>query len=707
MSKTTQTISVKAKEVLKKYFGYDDFRLDQEKIIHRTISGENSMVIMPTGGGKSMCYQLPALMLEGTAIVVSPLIALMQDQVSQLRANGIQAEALNSSLSQEEERGIVDRLGKGEIKLLYVSPERAVSDRFLQFVKSFKISLVAVDEAHCVSIWGNDFRTEYTHLHKLTSGLSGVPQVALTATADRATQLDIIKQLKLPKAELFLSSFRRENIAVKVLPAQERYKVIKRYITNRKEQCGIVYCLSRKSTEELAKKLKNDGVKAACYHAGMPADKRSKTQEAFLKDEIHVVCATIAFGMGIDKSNVRWVMHYNLPKNIESYYQEIGRAGRDGLPSEAILFFSFRDIQVLRSFVENSEAKESFKEVQLAKLDRVLEYCQATSCRTNMVLSYFGEHVSEPCNNCDICKNPPKYFDGTILAQKAFSACSRLNEQVNQSVLIDVLRGSQRMEIVQQGFNKIKTFGLGKDVSAFDWKQYLNQFINQGYLEIDYSENSKLKLTNLSRKVLFDGFKVDLVRATSFEAKKEEKPKKQKFTSVNVDEGLLTALKQTRKEIALAQGVPAYVVFSDKTLKEMSDKKPVSLYEMEHVSGVGEFKLDKYGDQFISTILHSLAENKSQGETHLITLDYLKKGLNPDEIATERKINVTTVYSHMATLYKKGEPLDLLKYIGDEYALIKDTQAKMGSTVPGEIFKELGESVAYYKVRLTLALMGY
>lgn len=710
MTKTLSGLLTKPLEVLKKYFGYDGFRLDQEQIINRTIAGKSSMVIMPTGGGKSMCYQLPALVLNGTAVVVSPLIALMQDQVSQLKANGIPAEALNSSMTSEEEHSVANRARLGELKLLYVSPERAVSDGFISFLKSIKVSLVAIDEAHCVSIWGNDFRKEYTQIHKLTDSLTDVPQIALTATADRATQLDIMKQLRMEDAELFLSSFRRENIETKVLPAQDRYKVIKKHVGNRKGKCGIIYCLSRKSTEELAKKLKADGFSVASYHAGMPTDKRAKVQDAFLRDDIEIICATIAFGMGIDKSNVRWVIHYNLPKNIESYYQEIGRAGRDGLKSEAILFFSFRDIQVLRSFVDNSEASESFKEVQLAKLNRVLEYCQATSCRTNMVLSYFGEHVSEPCNNCDICKNPPKHFDGTIITQKALSACKRLGEQVNQSILIDVLRGSQRIEILQQGFNQIKTFGAGKDISAFDWKQYLNQLINQGYLEIDYSDHSKLRLTELSVKVLFDGFKVNLVRPVSFEAKKEEKIKAPKPKIGNYDENLFDELKKLRKKIASAQGVPAYVVFSDTTLKEMAHKKPVTTYEMEHVSGVGEFKLEKYGDQFVTAIQHAVNENKvagkANGATHLITLDYLKKGLSPDEIAQERQLNVTTIYSHLATLYLKGEPLDLLKYIGDDYELIKQTQQRIDSTVPSEIFKELKEQVPYFKVRLTLALIG-
>lgn len=600
MTKETQT----PLEVFKKVFGYDSFRLHQEAVISRTIQGNDSMVIMPTGGGKSACYQVPALILDGVALIVSPLIALMKDQVSHLQANGISAEALNSSLSRGEENELFERLSGGEVKILYVSPERVVSTGFMSFLETIKLSMIAIDEAHCVSIWGNDFRPEYTQIKNLINKFPKIPHLALTATADKSTQQDIMKQLDLKDPELFLSSFRRKNIEVKVLPSQKRYEVIKKHITKHKGDVGIIYCLSRKSTEQLATKLKKDGFKAAFYHGALSSDKREKVQDKFQKDDIQIICATIAFGMGIDKSNVRWVIHYNLPKNIESYYQEIGRAGRDGVDSQAILFFSYGDLTVLRSFVTGSDASEHFKNVQLAKLDRMLEFCQATSCRTNMVLSYFGEHTSEPCGNCDTCKNPPQMFDGTIIAQKAFSACKRTNEQITMALMIDILRGSQRSEIIEKGYNQIKTYGAGADINNYNWTHFVTQLINQGYFEIDYTDGNKLKTTILAEQVLFENFKVHLTQPPKYEEKQEPVKKKGRATAKKYvyDIGLMSKLKELRKELATQKGVPAYVVFPDSTLQAMAEAKPKSLAEMSEVPGVGQFKLNKYGADFIGLI---------------------------------------------------------------------------------------------------------
>ncbi|MFK7900548.1 MAG: DNA helicase RecQ, partial [Cyclobacteriaceae bacterium] len=588
-------------EVFKQVFGYDSFRLHQEAVINRTLEGKDSMVIMPTGGGKSACYQVPALILDGIALIVSPLIALMKDQVSHLQANGIKAEGLNSSLTTDEEARLFERLKSGDIKILYVSPERAVSTSFMSFLKTITLAMIAIDEAHCVSIWGNDFRPEYAQIKSLINKFPDIPHVALTATADKATQQDIIQQLDLKDAELFLSSFRRENIEVKVMPSQKRYEVIKKHIASNRGEVGIIYCLSRKSTEQVAAKLNNDGFKAAFYHGAMPSDKREKIQTAFQRDDIQIICATIAFGMGIDKSNVRWVIHYNLPKNIESYYQEIGRAGRDGVDSQAILFFSYGDLTVLRSFVTGSNTSEHFKNVQLAKLDRMLEFCQATSCRTNMVLSYFGEHTSEPCGNCDICKNPPEYFDGTVIAQKAFSVCKRTNEQVTIPLTVDILRGSQRMEIIEKGYDQIKTYGAGNDTNAYSWTNFITQLINQGYLEIDYTDGNKLKTTALAEQVLFEDFKVNLVTPPKFEEKATTPIKKGKAAPKPYiyDVDLMRKLKELRKELAKKKGVPAYVIFPDNTLQAMAEAKPTSLTELSEIPGVGQFKLEKYGSTFV------------------------------------------------------------------------------------------------------------
>ena len=698
-------------KVFQEVFGYKAFRLNQEAVINRTLEGKDSLVIMPTGGGKSACYQVPAVMLEGTALVISPLIALMEDQVAHLQANGIKAEALNSNATAEQEQDIEKRCKEGEIKLLYVSPERAVSPSFSYFLEEIKLSLIAIDEAHCVSIWGNDFRKEYTYLHTIIQKFPEIPHLALTATADRATQEDIVNQLKLNEPEFFLSSFKRENIAVKVLPAQKRYQAIKNHLHYHKGHAGIIYCLSRKSTEDLAQKLVQDGYKAAAYHAGMPANLRQRVQENFQKDDVHIICATIAFGMGIDKSNIRWVIHYNLPKNIESYYQEIGRAGRDGMAAKAILFFSFGDIQVLRGFVTGSEASEEFKAVQLAKLDRMLEFCQAGSCRTNMVLSYFGEHTDEPCGTCDNCKNPPKNFDGTILAQKAFSACKRLNEQVNMTMLVDVLRGARKAELLDRGYDKIKTYGSGAEESNYNWLQYITQLINQGYLEIDYTRGSRLKTTALADKVLFDGYKVNLVKPMSYEERQSKMAAKPESKAQVFDGGLMDALKKLRKELATKQQVPAYVIFPDSTLQSMVEEKPITLQDMGNVSGVGQFKLQEYGEQFIKVIQGYLTENKEvkkvKGQTHLETLQLFKEGKSPEQIAEVRNLNVVTIYSHLAALYEKGEAIPLETMIDQkEVDVIKEAWEATGKEEGLKpVFEHLNEEVPYYKIRIGLTLL--
>lgn len=707
----THILKTSSKQVLKKVFGYDSFRLEQEAVINRTLEGKDSLVIMPTGGGKSLCFQIPALVLDGMAIVISPLIALMQDQVNALKSNGITAASLNSTLSAQEENDLLNKIRNQEIKILYVSPERAVGDQFISFVQQVKLSLLAIDEAHCVSIWGNDFRKEYTQINKLVYTFPDIPHIALTATADKATQVDISKQLELRDAETFLSSFRRSNIQIQVLPANKKYEIIKKHLETHPNEIGIIYCLSRKNTEELADKLRFDGYKAQEYHAGIPAEKRARVQDAFIKDEVQVMCATIAFGMGIDKSNVRWVIHHNLPKNVESYYQEIGRAGRDGLPSEALLFFSYADVITLRSFIDKSGASGDFKEVQHAKIDRMVEFCQATSCRTNMVLSYFGEHTTEPCGTCDLCKNPPKYFDGTVIAQKAFSACKRMNEDVNVTLLVDVLRGSQRQEILQKGYDKIKTFGVGADINAYNWSQFIIQLINQGFFEIDYTDGHKLKTTKLADDVLFEGQKVKLTTPAVFEGNKTKEKEPKVSKKQLVDLGLLDELKRVRKDLADSQNVPAYVIFSDKTLQEMCDEKPITGYDLSLISGVGQFKLDTYGDYFIQAIQDYIAKSETKttkGKTYVETLDLWKAGKTLEEISKARNLSDTTIFSHLAYLYEKGEKIDVFKLINqEEIDLIEKTSKEVefdGVSVK-PIFEFLKEEISYGKIRLALAIL--
>ncbi|MEN7551103.1 DNA helicase RecQ [Rapidithrix thailandica] len=697
-------------DTLKQYFGYDQFRLQQEAIIQHALNKKDSLVIMPTGGGKSICYQLPSLLLDGFALVISPLIALMKDQVESLKANGIPAASFNSTLRGTEEQEIFHDLNNGNIKLLYVSPERAVSERFLNFIQRQPVSLLAIDEAHCVSAWGNDFRPEYIQLNKLINLFPNIPHMALTATADKATQKDIADQLDLKSPELFLSSFERTNLNSRVVPGQNRIQRILRYLEDRPGQPGIVYCLSRKSTEQVAEKLQNAGYKAAYYHAQMSGEQRHRIQENFQKDELQVICATIAFGMGIDKSNIRWVIHYNLPKNLESYYQEIGRAGRDGLPSDTLLFYSFADYKILREFIVDSEAKDDFKQVQLAKLNRMMEYCQATSCRTNLVLSYFGEHREESCGRCDICTHPPKGFDGTVIVQKALSACKRLKEQVNMNLLIDVLRGSHRSEIIEQGYDKIKTYGAGSNISRNEWVFFITQMINQGLFEVDYTDGSKLKATLLAQEVLFNGKTVTLSQWEEFKKASQEERKPQKSKTQLFEEGLFDALRKLRKQLAEEQGVPPYVIFSDNTLKEMASQRPFTLSDMEDVPGVGRYKLEHYGDVFLEAIQNYITRESTpsrvKGKTYLETLKLFKQGNPPEEIAIKRQLNIVTVFSHLAYLYEKGENIPLRQYLAqDEFDKIILAWNACGE--PNElkpVFDYLKEQVEYYKIRLALTI---
>ncbi|MEM9987328.1 MAG: DNA helicase RecQ, partial [Bacteroidota bacterium] len=456
------------------------FRPYQEDIIQTLLSGQDALVLMPTGGGKSMCYQLPALIRTGMAVVVSPLIALMRDQVTALQANGISAAYLNSSQSSSEQNSVVEQALLSELKLLYVSPEKALSPDFFNLIKRVKISLFAIDEAHCISAWGHDFRPEYTQLGHLRGQFPDAPFVALTATADKPTRRDIIEQLNLSSPKEFVASFDRPNLSLEVRPGQRKFEAALAFVQERITQSGIIYCLTRKTTEQVAAKLQAKGLKAAAYHAGMDVASRTRIQDEFINDEVHVVCATIAFGMGIDKSNVRWVIHYNLPKNLENYYQEIGRAGRDGLPSDTLLFFSYGDLIQHRYFIEESNQAELLE----AKLQRMEQYATAQICRRRVLLSYFGESVQSDCGNCDVCQNPPQRFDATVLAQKALSALVRLREKVGMSMLIDVLRGSNKKELKEKGYHQIKTYGAGADMSVGEWQHCLLQLLQMGYLEI-------------------------------------------------------------------------------------------------------------------------------------------------------------------------------------------------------------------------------
>lgn len=594
-----------SREILKSVFGYDAFRPMQQEIIEHVVSRRDALVLMPTGGGKSICYQIPALMFKGITVVISPLISLMKDQVDALNANGIGADALNSNNEEGENAAIRERCKAGQTKILYISPERL--QREIPWMQQhLSVSLFAIDEAHCISQWGHDFRPEYTQLGMLHQAFPSATIMALTATADKLTKEDIVRQLNLQNFRLFVSSFDRPNLSLDVrrgYSASEKLKAILSIISKHKHESGIIYCLSRKSTEKVAEELINAGVYAKAYHAGLTAEERNNVQEDFINDNVDVVCATIAFGMGIDKSNVRYVIHYNLPKSIESFYQEIGRAGRDGLPSETVLFYNFQDIITLRKFVNESGQRD----INSEKLDRMQEYAESQVCRRRILLNYFGENNNSNCGNCDICKHPPQRFNGTILVQKALSAIKRTGEHIGFSMTADILKGTLNDEIVQKGYDKLKTFGVGAKTTLKHWHDYLLQMLQLGYIEIAYNENNHLKITESGNEVLFGKKTAELAIAAKAEAKEDAKPRSGRTTFTRTaddaeDNSLFEALRKVRKQIADENNWPAYVVLSDRTLKDLAYKAPISINELQDVFGFGEMKIRKFGQQFVDAI---------------------------------------------------------------------------------------------------------
>jgi ATP-dependent DNA helicase RecQ len=705
MSKVTTN---RSKVLLKQYFGYDQFRPLQEEIINTIIGGKDTIVLMPTGGGKSICFQLPALLLDGLTIVVSPLIALMKDQVEALKANGIAAGFINSTISHDEANALMTSCKNGQTKLLYVSPEKLIHD--FNALTALNISLFAIDEAHCISQWGHDFRPEYTQLKKLKAKLPHVPIIALTATADKVTRKDMATQLALVEPTQFLASFDRPNLSLAVRSGKkekEKLKEIVGFINNRKAESGIIYCLSRNNCEKVATALKAEGFKAAYYHAGMTADKRSKIQDDFINDRIPIICATIAFGMGIDKSNVRFVIHYNLPKNMEGYYQEIGRAGRDGLPSDTLLYYSLSDVVQLSSFA----AKSGQAELSQEKLNRIQQYAEAGICRRKILLSYFGEYLDEDCNNCDVCYHPRKKFNGTIIAQKAISALIRMDQKVGSGILIDVLRGSHKNIILDRNYHLIKTFGAGSTISYADWQQYILQLLQLGLIEIAYDDNSHLKVTAQGFEILKTGQIVALLLPNQ-EASVKVSTMKNIPAAKNDTEILFENLRRLRHKIALDENMPAYVVFSDATLKEMAEKLPIDDYEMEQISGVGQRKLERYGEEFMAEINAFLAKKSKtlppKKDTYAETLQLFLAGQTPLQISKTRNLSPITVYSHIAYLYQKNDIKDLSEMVStDDIAAVKVAWLALDKTDKMKgIHDFLKGSIDYFKIRLALAWLN-
>ena len=715
-----KTLIQKPLEVLQETFGYQKFRFQQKEIIQRVLSKQDSLVLMPTGGGKSLCYQIPALIMEGVTVVVSPLISLMKDQVDALRINGVPAAYLNSSLSSAEQSQVISQLENNELKLLYVAPERLIGQesRFIAFLKKHHVSLLAIDEAHCISQWGHDFRPEYSLLVEVRKALN-VPTIALTATADALTRQDILERLQLNQPRVFVSSFDRTNIRYQVTPKRGSYEKLLEFLETRREESGIIYVLSRASTEEVAEKLNQDGFSAIPYHAKLEPAQKEQHQEMFLRDEVKIVVATVAFGMGINKSNVRYVVHLDLPKNMESYYQETGRAGRDGLPSDALLFYSYADVMKLQRFVE-IEGNQQQSDIMLRKLQEMATFGELRTCRRKFILNYFDEETQqEECGNCDVCQTDYEKIDGTVIAQKALSAVARLEERFGITYVIDFLRGSKSEKIWDQ-HKQLKTYGIGADLSKKDWRRYLDDLLHLDYLRKDDGKYPILKLTDKSWAVLRGEEKVMLIQSVS----EQEETLATENTSP-LEEELLRILKTIRLQLAQEANVPAYVIFSDATLHELATHLPQTTDDLHHISGFGEVKTEKYGETFLEAIQaykekHGLdsrmdtvkrkKKRRVQKESRITdtkqaSYDLFQAGKTVPEIAQARELKESTIYSHLQQYVVEG-------LIAPEALVSPETMKKVKATVDlhGEaslktLKDNLDEAISYEDIKITLIAM--
>ena len=697
--------------ILKAQFGYEAFRHKQEEIIQTVLGGKDAFVLMPTGGGKSLCYQIPALLLEGVTVVVSPLIALMKDQVDALRLNGIAAAYLNSSLSFLEQNEIISRLRRDELKLLYIAPEKffGSGETFLNTLKEVGVSLFAVDEAHCVSQWGHDFRPEYLQLSRLKEEFPDTPIIALTATADNITQKDVLQKLALKEPTVFVSNFNRANIHYSVMPKRESYERLVEYLSKRKEEAGIIYALSRQSTESLAERLKGDGFSARPYHAGLHKEIRDKHQEMFQKDEVNIIVATIAFGMGINKSNVRFVVHMDLPKNLEGYYQETGRAGRDGLKSDALLFYGSGDVMKLKRFAEVEGNPEQTR-IMLRKLGQMADFCEIRSCRRKYLLHYFGEDAPDLCGSCDVCLTEYETFDGTVIAAKALSAVARLEERFGLSYAVDFLRGS-KSEKIRAEHKTLKTYGAGADFSREKWLRYFKDLIAMGYLRQVGDQYPILALTKKSTPVLRGEEKVTMVKSASVKEKEEKEE--------NYEENLFNKLKRLRMELARKENVPAYVIFSDATLLELAKYLPLSLDEIRRISGFGEVKIARYGEVFLENIAEyckerqlgsrisektfarhprRLERKERINETKLESLRMFREGKVIAEIARLRNFAVSTIENHLAFFIATGEVKVMDLVAEKKIPRIREAIGKYGDIALKPLKDDLGDDYSYGEI---------
>ncbi len=658
----TDTIRARATDILRRYYGYSAFRPMQLEIVADVIAGRDTVVLMPTGGGKSLCFQIPALMTDGVVIVVSPLISLMADQVTALQAMGIPAAALNSNQTEIYNRHVEELLYNGRVKLLYVSPERLLTD-LDRLSSSIKVSLIAIDEAHCISQWGHDFRPSYTRLAALKQHYPDTPVMALTATADRITREDIARQLCLNDPTLYISSFDRPNLSLKVVSSpssKEKERIICDLCRRYSRDSGIVYCLSRKGAEGMAARLHSKGFSVAIYHAGLTPAQRDEAQRQFTNGEVQVVCATVAFGMGIDKSNIRWVVHNNMPRNIESYYQEIGRAGRDGLPAETILFYSLGDLITLREFAKESGQRE----LNLEKLQRMRDFAEARICRRRMLLSYFNERMEHDCGNCDVCLDPPERIDGTVMARMAMSAAVRTGQRVGVGMLVDILRGSARAELVELGYNQIKTFGVGRHLSGSEWTYYIGQMVQLGIFEVAYDDHNRLRVTPYGEEILYKATPVELSKYTPLEAARSRRAPADEVP-LSPDERLLDTLKDVRIEVAKKEGVAPYMTLNDRTLSEIVAHKPTTIEAFAGIEGVGDVKLVKYWKPFVNAVcLHlGLPKTAAKGASLQETRVLIDRGFPVDRIAKIKSIAISTVYSHIAKLVDEGIFTDYFRFI--------------------------------------------